>query len=75
MKLKGIYQMAVEKGMANDPRGKREVEKELKRSKKGYDKLSKDEKRDFDLEKLFHPYSDTRILYGNPDKEIKTQQQ
>ncbi len=72
MKLREIYQMAVEKGMANDPRGKREVEKELKRRRKEYDRLSKEDKRDFDLEKLNHPYSDTRILYGEPDKEIKT---
>lgn len=72
MKLKEIYRIAVEKGMTNDPRGKREVEKELKRRKKEYDKLSKEEKRDFDLEKLSHPYSDTRILYGDPDKEVKT---
>ena len=34
MKLKGIYQMAVEKGMANDPRGMREEDMELKRRKK-----------------------------------------
>lgn len=72
MKLERIYRLAVEKGMANDPRGKKEVEKELKRRKKGYDRLSQEEKRDFDLEKLAHSYSDTRILYGDPDKEIKT---
>lgn len=71
MKLREMYQMAVEKGMANDPRGKREVAKELKRRKKGYDKLSKEGKKGFDLEKLSHPYSDTRILHGSPDKEIK----
>ena len=64
--------MAVEKGMANDPRGKREVEKVLKRRKKEYDKSSKEEKRDFDLGKLTHPYSDTRILYGDPNEEVKT---
>ncbi len=72
MKLERIHRLAVEKGMANDPRGKREVEKVLKRRRKEYDKLAKEEKRDFDLEKLAHPYSDTRILYGDSDKEIKT---
>ncbi len=72
MKLKEIYRLAVERGMANDPRGKREVEKELKRRRKGYDRLSQEEKGDFDLEKLSHPYTDTRILYGDPNKEIKT---
>lgn len=72
MKLKEIYGMAVEKGITNDPRGKREVEKELKRRRKEYDRLSKEEKGDFDLEKLSHPYSDTRILYGDPNKEIGT---
>ena len=72
MRLREIYRMAVKKGMENDPRGKREVEKELRRRKKGYDKLSQEEKRDFDLEKLTHPYSDTRILYGDPNEEVKT---
>ncbi|HEA47437.1 MAG TPA: NGG1p interacting factor NIF3 [bacterium] len=72
MKLEKIYRLAVEKGMANDPRGKREVEKVLKRIRKEYDKSSKEEKRDFDLEKLTHPYSDTRILYGDPNGEVKT---
>jgi hypothetical protein len=72
MKLREIYRMAVEKGMANDPRGKREVEKVLKRKRKEYDKLSKEEKKDFDLEKLSHPYSDTRILNGDPNSEVKS---
>lgn len=72
MKLKDIYRLAVEKGIANDPRGKKGVEKVLGRGKKEYDMLSQAEKMNFDLEKLSHPYSDTRILYGDPDKEIKT---
>lgn len=72
MKLREIYRIAVEKGVTNDPRGKREVEKKLKKIKQEYDKLAKEEKRDFDLEKLSHLYSDTRILYGDPNQEVKT---
>lgn len=72
MKLGELYRLAISCGMANDPRGRREVSKELKKRKKEYDKLAREEKRGFDLERLAHPYSDTRLLNGDPDREVKT---
>ncbi|MFZ6017636.1 MAG: NGG1p interacting factor NIF3 [Nitrospirota bacterium] len=72
MKLKDIYKKAIEIGMDNDPRGKDVVIKELERRKKDFDELKLDEKEFFDHEALQNPYSDSRILYGRGDEEIKS---
>lgn len=72
MKLGDIYKKAVERGMELDPRGSEEVKKELERAKKDYDDLKEKDKADYDAEKLTNPYSDTRILYGDPDTDVKT---
>lgn len=71
MKIKDIYKSAVERGIELDPRGKAEVEAELKRVKKDFDELKEDKKKDFDKERLTNPYADTRILYGEPGRDIK----
>ena len=72
MKLKEIYELFIKLGMENDPRGGTELQRHLDKAKKAYDKLEKGEQKDFDLEALTNPYSDTRILFGAPEKEIKT---
>jgi len=71
MKLKEIYELFIKTGMENDPRGKSEIKKDLERAKKSYEKLDKEEKVLFDPERLKNPYADTRILYGDPDMEVK----
>lgn len=71
MKLLEIYKLAVEMGKENDPRGLADVDKLLAQAKEKYEKLKEDEKKDFDQDKLFNPYSDTRVLYGDLDKEVK----
>ena len=72
MKLSEIYKRAIEKGKKEDPRGVEIVEEELKKVKKDFEKLSKEDKEDFDKDRFFNPYADTRILYGDPEKEIKS---
>lgn len=71
MKIGEIYRLAVELGMEKDPRSKEKVEELLKKEQKKYDELKEDEKKDFDQESLSNPYSDTRILYGEPEREVK----
>jgi len=71
MKLKRIYEEVVKKGKEADPRGK-EIERILKEKKEIYEKLEKKEKKYFDIETLSNPYTDTRILWGNPEDEIKS---
>lgn len=71
MKIRDIYAKAVRRGIELDPRGKDQVEAELKRVKKDFNELKEDKKKDFDKERLVNPYSDTRILYGEPDRDVK----
>jgi len=71
MKTNEIYNLAINKGIEADFRGREGVEKLLKRRKEKFEKLSEGEKKEFDLESLENPYSDSRILNIAEDKEIK----
>lgn len=71
MKAGEIFELAIKKGIENDPRGKQEVEKYLAEIKKDYEDLSDKKKKEFDSEKLANPYSDSRFLVGDKNKEVK----
>ncbi|MEW6008065.1 MAG: NGG1p interacting factor NIF3 [Candidatus Omnitrophota bacterium] len=71
MKLGKLYEQIVKIGIDNDPRGKAAVSKALSEKRKEYEELKKG-KQYFDLDNLFNPYPDTRILYGDKEKQIKT---
>ncbi len=71
MQLREIYDLAVASGIDADPRGREGVEKDLDRTKKAYDRLDDDKKSLFDEERLSNPYSDTRMLVGEPEQEIR----
>ncbi|MGB9803137.1 NGG1p interacting factor NIF3 [Desulfofundulus sp.] len=70
MKIREIYELAVAKGMQNDPRGLEAVQKFLAREKEKYEKMKDEEKEEYDVERLVNPYDDTRILVGDPEKEV-----
>ncbi|MDD4752115.1 MAG: NGG1p interacting factor NIF3 [Desulfitobacteriaceae bacterium] len=72
MKLREIYELAVQAGMEADPRGKAAPKKDLKRVQKKWDKLEEKKKESFDTVSLTNPYSDTRMLNGDPEKEVST---
>jgi len=71
MTIRQIYHLAVQMGIKADLRGEKKVKKYLDKVKQKYDKLDKEAKAEFDMEKLTNPYSDTRILVDNKRKEIK----
>jgi putative NIF3 family GTP cyclohydrolase 1 type 2 len=71
MKLKDLYLVTVKEGINADLRGKEVVKRSLSRTKKSYVQLNQEKKRIFDKERLSNPYSDTRILFGNPEQEVK----
>lgn len=58
-------------GIKADPRGEARVKKLLGRLKKEYSDLPEKKKKNFDKETLNSPYSDSRILFGNPSVQIK----
>lgn len=72
MKLKDFYKKTIKIGIENDPRGKEAVIRELEKRKKDYESLSEKKKEFFDLESLENPYSDSRILFGTGEEEIRT---
>ncbi|PJE57888.1 MAG: NGG1p interacting factor NIF3 [Candidatus Portnoybacteria bacterium CG10_big_fil_rev_8_21_14_0_10_36_7] len=72
MTFQEIYNLAIKMGIDADLRSKEAILKNLKKVKEGFDKLTSEQKKYFDEEKLENPYSDTRILNGDPKAKIKT---
>jgi hypothetical protein len=72
VKLEKIYRLAVDLGSRKDPRGRAGVEQLMSDARKEYEGLKGDDKRFFDKERLSNPFADTRILYGDPDLEIRS---
>lgn len=70
MKIGEIYRLAIEKGMGKDPRSKAAVEKLLEKENKQYSEMKDEEKKEYDQDKLFNPYGDSRLLFGDPDLEV-----
>jgi len=71
MKIREIFNLALEMGKNVDFRGREKVEELLEIKRKKYEKLSEREKKFFDLEALENPYLDSRIYHISEDKEIK----
>jgi putative NIF3 family GTP cyclohydrolase 1 type 2 len=72
LKLKQIYELAINLGKQADPRGSKGLKALLSKVRKEHSQLSKTDKDFFDTERLTNPYSDTRILSGKPNQEIKS---
>lgn len=71
MKIKDIYELAVKMGKEADFRSKDYLDKILARKQEKFNKMSAEEKEEFDQESLTNPYSDSRIVHIAGDKEIK----
>jgi len=71
MKFEKLYKKVVEIGIQNDLRKKEEIKKILKEEKEAYKKLKDEEAEFFDKDRLFNPFSDTRVLYGDLNTEVK----
>jgi len=71
MKINEIYNLAIERGVEADFRGKEGIKKFLERKREKYEKLEDKEKEEFDKEALKNPYLDSRIYHIATDIEIK----
>lgn len=71
MKLEQLYRNAVKIGIENDLRGKEEIKKILNEEKEKFDSLKKDELEYYDKDRLFNPFSDSRVLNGELNTEVK----
>lgn len=72
MKFIDIYRNAVSKGISKDPRSALEIRKEFDKARREYKKLKGPDRIAFDTERFNNPYADTRMLYGDPQTEIRT---
>ena len=71
MTIKEIYNLVIQMGIEADFRGKEGVKKFLEEKRKRYERMSEQEKKEFDKEGLNNPYLDSRIYHIAEDKEIK----
>jgi len=71
MKLEKLYRKAVEIGIEHDLRGKAEIKRILKEEKEKHKNLKGEEAEYYDKDRLFNPFSDTRILHGDLNTEVK----
>lgn len=69
--IREIYEYVVAKGIERDPRGAEVVKRELAREKESFEGMKEEQKKDYDQDRLTNPYSDTRLLCGDPDQEVK----
>ncbi|MDA1209021.1 MAG: NGG1p interacting factor NIF3 [bacterium] len=70
MKLSQLFKNAIEAGIAADPRGKKRIERTLKKEKDRGKALKGIEKELFDDEQTWNPYGDSRILHGSGNEEV-----
>lgn len=70
MTIRQIYELAIKLGIQNDLRGADLVKRKLYKKKEEYSALTSEKKKEFDEESLTNPFSDTRILLGNPQKPV-----
>ena len=71
MTIQQIYDLAIEMGIKADPRGESFVAKRLAKVKKLYQELPEKKKLYFDKETFTNPYSDSRLLFGDPKIKVK----
>lgn len=71
MTLQQIYDLAIDMGIKADPRSRSSVLKSLSKTKKDYQDLPEKKKKYFDKESFTNPYSDSRILFGDPKNQVK----
>lgn len=71
MKLERLYRKAIEIGIDNDLRGKGEIKKILNEEKEKFEVLKKEDLEFYDRDRLFNPFSDSRILNGDLNKSIE----
>jgi hypothetical protein len=71
MTAREIFNLAIEMGIAHDPRGGGEIKQILKRNREEYKELPKRKQLEYDKEKFVNPYSDSRILTKIDNQKIK----
>jgi len=70
MKVSELFRYVMERGMERDPRGAEGLERYLADVQKEHEKLSEDDRGEFDEERLWNPYEGSRRLCNPEDREV-----
>jgi len=71
MKVKQIFDLAVQKGMKADPRGEAGIKEYLENIKKEFENCKPKDEKYLDKERLVNPYMDCRIHHDDGKTEVK----
>src|SRR3989338_8600623 len=71
MKLQKLFDIAVECGIAADPRSKAAIQKSLKQVEERHKRIEGKEREHIDHEAKKNPYLDSRILHGTGKEEVR----
>jgi putative NIF3 family GTP cyclohydrolase 1 type 2 len=71
MRLERFYKKAVEVGIANDLRDEEEIRRILDDEQEKFKDLKEDDKRFYDPDRLFNPFADSRVLFGDLNGIVK----
>jgi len=71
LKLRDVYELAVEAGIRADLRPKEEIDRLLDGERRKWEKMEAGDKARFDKDRLTNPFADCRILHGDPETEVK----
>ncbi|NLK26267.1 MAG: NGG1p interacting factor NIF3 [Euryarchaeota archaeon] len=72
MQLIDLYRLAIQEGMAADPRQGAEMSELLEQAKQVHDRLEGEKEKLFDADALWNPYADSRIVHGDPNTEVRS---
>lgn len=72
MTLKEIFNLGIKMGINADPRTDESLKRFLEERKEEYNSFSEQNKKLYDKERMIHPYSDSRILYGDQNQIMRT---
>jgi len=71
MNLRELHNFIIREGIRTDLRSKKQIREYLKSRRREFSKTRRPLKKFFEKESLTNPYADTRILFGDPEKEIR----
>ena len=71
MKVSELFKYAIERGIQHDPRGEKGVKRYLDDTQEEFNKLDESSRWEFDEDRLWNPYDDSRLLNNPGDPEVK----
>ncbi len=71
MTVRELYEFAIDRGMDLDPRGREELERQMRDVRAEYEGLDEGARRRFDAERLTNPFGDTRIACGDDGATVE----